>query len=265
MKTIKLFNFAHYGDIFISRNIIINLIKNGYNVNYEHHCNKGILEDIEGCSESSTYNNVVGVFDTWVGQENDSITCSYENHRLLAEKILNHCGIFNLDDEDFLPEIYIDNINNKKIIDDWLLTLEFKKIVIVSNGNTLSGQSHNFSFDDIIDQLSNEYADIHFVMTNNTSISKKNVTYIGNITNIIPDLLLISYLSTLSHVIIGRCSGPYIYCRNKQNLLNSDKTFICFSHKEGEGVWYEKSKAKQVWQPNMGDREIIINTIKENL
>lgn len=265
MNTIKLYNNAHYGDIFISRHIITNLTKNGFNINYEHLCNKGILDDIENCSESSAYDNIIDVFDTWIGQDTDKIICSYENHRLLAEKILNKYNITNLTDEDFLPEIFFNNIKNKEIIDVWLNTINATKLVLISNGRVMSGQSLNFSFDNIIDILSNEYRDIHFIMTNPTNLTKKNVTYIGGITNIIPDLLLIAYLSTFCDVIIGRCSGPYVYCKNKKNLMDENKTFISFSYREGEGIWYSKSKAKQIWQPNMYNDEIIIKTISENI
>jgi len=50
MKIINLFNNAHNGDIFYSRMVINELIKNGFNVNYFHNNLQNLVNDIKNCN-----------------------------------------------------------------------------------------------------------------------------------------------------------------------------------------------------------------------
>ena len=140
----------------------------------------------------------------------------------------------------------------------------YRKTVLISNGFVHSSQSQNFNFENIINHLSNEYNDILFFITENINTNNPNVVFTGDLTNILPDLLHISYISTKSDVIIGRASGPFCFSQIKENLLDINKTFICFSYRYHDGKYYDNQKSKFLWSGDFSF-DNIINTIKTNL
>lgn len=137
--------------------------------------------------------------------------------------------------------------------------------ILISNGNVQSNQSPNFDFVNIIEDLSNEYPDIHFILTDKKDILKKdNVLYTSDIINELFDLNEISYLSTFCQMIIGRSSGPYCFTQVKQNLNNSDKIYIFIGNNYSDGIWYERNLCTKIWI-NQFSLEHIINILKEHI
>ena len=69
---------------------------------------------------------------------------------------------------------------------------------------------------------------------------EKNISYTSDIigTKQEPDLQEISYLSTLVDVIIGKNSGPYVFCETYDNYMDKDKTFVSFNtkHKDYDDI-----------------------------
>jgi hypothetical protein len=263
---INLYNFYHYGDIFYSRTIINPLVKNGFIVNFYHNLNFGILEDIENCNEFPGYQTPNNSINTWLGQSGllDENGCSFVAHKNLAKKILETYDIKNLSEEDFLPEIFYDNLSGKESIDNLLSILNKRKLVLICNGDVGSGQSDNIDFYTLINNLSDKYSEFLFVITTPLNLFKENVVFIGEYTKKLPDLLLIGYLSKFCDIIIGRASGPVCYTHTKENLMNPNKTYISFTVREHEGKWYCRSKANQVWS-NSTDTNNLINIISNEL
>jgi len=273
MKTIKLFNNYHNGDIFYSRLITQNL-KDLFNIEYYHSTELSQFEDFKNIKEynSSSLNfldNFSFIFDTWVGQSNakflkDTLCSFYTGKKILTE-IFNKLNLPIPKDEDLIPYVDYDNLKDIDGVKNMLSNYDnFFKKILISNNKVQSGQSLNFDFDPIIDILSDRYPTHLFLITNPTTIKKNNVIYIKEITGNKFDLLYISFISTKCDIIIGRASGPFCYCHVKENLMNQKKTFISISNNEIEGVWFKESAAKQIWTDNY-DNNNIVNIINDEI
>jgi hypothetical protein len=273
MKTIKLFNHYHNGDIFYSRLITQNL-KDLFNIEYYHPTPLSQFEDFKNVKE---YNNSLLhssdstplVFDTWVGQNNAEFLkdtlCSFYTGKKILINIFNKLGLSIPKDEDLIPYIDYNNLKNIDEVKNKLSNYDgFLRKILISNNNVQSGQSLNFDFDPIINTLSDMYPNYLFLITNPTSIKKENVIHIKDITGNEFDLLYISFISTKCDIIIGRASGPFCYCHVKENLLDKNKTFISLTHNEIEGVWFKESDAKQIWTNNY-DNNHIVNLINNEI
>jgi len=281
-KKIYLFNHFHNGDIFFSR-ILINLLKDYYDITYYHNLNPPLLidldfvEEIRGIPGNLDCNqNYVdqGVVNTWIGQNHMSYIhkidngFSFKNYMVLTEEILSKLDVPFKSVNDMLPYVDFEKLNNtnkiKLLIQE--LTKKYKKLILISNGNVESCQSINFDFTPIISHLSSNNPDVLFILTEKNNIIKDNVIFTCDITNVKPDLLEISFISTFCDLIVGRSSGPYTYSLNKENLLNENKTFISFNHNEIESSLFNKEfvKCKFIWSNNYGE-ESIKNIITENI
>jgi hypothetical protein len=280
-ETINIYNYFHNGDIFYSRMIIQGLIKN-FKINYYHNLLSPLFLDIPEVNEfvgiptdfekNLSFDIKNKKINTWIGQNGFKYLnrvnngCTYENHLSLAKDVLDNFGVEINNIEDYLPEIYHENIPNIENITNKMIELKtiFRKIVLISNGNIHSGQSDNFDFTPTIERLSNEHNDVLFLLCSQTHLSKDNVLHTNSITNFSPDLLHIGYLSKYCDIIIGRASGPYCFAQNKENLLNPEKTFIAFCHNLGEGKFYQNLKSKFVWSNNYYI-DSIYSTIKNEI
>jgi hypothetical protein len=273
MKTIKLFNNYHNGDIFYSRLITQNL-KELFNIEYYHPTALSQFEDFKNIKEynNSSLNyldNPSFIFDTWVGQNNAEFLrdtlCSFYTGKKILINIFNKLNLPIPKDEDLIPYVDYDNLKDIDSVKTKLSNYDsFVKKILISNNNVQSGQSLNFDFDPIINVLSDRYPNYLFLITNPTSINKNNVIHIKEITGNEFDLLYISFISTKCDIIVGRASGPFCYCHVKENLMNQNKTFISITHNEIEGVWFKESEAKQIWTNNY-DNNNIVNIIDNEI
>jgi hypothetical protein len=271
MKSIKLFNNYHNGDIFYSRLITQNL-KDLFDIEYYHSTPLSQFEDFKNIKEFNISTpgfseNTSLSFDTWVGQRNCEFLrgtlCSFYTGKKILINIFNQLGLPIPKDEDLLPYVIYDNLKHIDSVKNKLSNYDnFLSKILISNNNVQSGQSVNFDFDPIINVLSDMFPNHLFLITNPTSIVKNNVVQIKDITGSDFDLLYISFISTKCDIIVGRASGPYCYCHVKENLMNENKTFISLTHHDIEGIWFKESKAKQIWSNNYDNNNIleIINT-----
>jgi hypothetical protein len=90
--------------------------------------------------------------------------------------------------------------------------------------------------DDIIDKVVQQRRDVDFVVTHPLSKTYGNVTYSGDITGAIRDLHQVGILSRYADLIVGRNSGPFIYCTEWQNMMNPKKTFLTFNRYERDSL-----------------------------
>ena len=116
----------------------------------------------------------------------------------------------------------------------------------------------------IVESLSSKNLDCLFLLSKKTNIERKNVVFTDDITGIIPDLLYISQISTHCDVIVGRDSGPYCFTHVKENILNPQKKYICFSGNRDSGKFYSGSKVDFIWSSNY-NVDNIHNTIQNNI
>ena len=116
-------------------------------------------------------------------------------------------------------------------VDLFLKKRQTKKI-LVSNGKPMSKQSFKDNMNHVIMELAREYQDWDFICTEKFITSQSNIVFTDDIIKEkskrienLPewckptcDLNEISYLSQYCKIIIGKNSGPFIYCITKNNL-----------------------------------------------
>ena len=126
----------------------------------------------------------------------------------------------------------------------------FNKIILISTGDVLSGQALNFDFAPIINNLSENFKNILFLTTSKMLDNKDNLIQTGDITEVLPDLLEISYISKFCDIIVGRASGPYCFTQTYENMIDKNKTFISFCNNELEGIFFKECESKKIWSNN---------------
>lgn len=281
MNSINLYNHWHYGDIFLSRMIVRSLSEH-FNIVFHHNLKDGLFDDMTNIKESigipknyliqsTDLSNFI--VNTWIGQRNMFYLksnflegCSFNNYIKLIKDVLNYYDIPLRDPDFYLPRINYEKLKNFSDIKNNFINLtnKFDKTVLISNGDVLSKQSYNFDFSPIIYYLSLKYPNYLFLTTKKNEINNHNIYYTSDLTNKIPDLLYISFFSTMSEVCIGRASGPYTFFMTYDNIMNSNKTIISFNNKKPEGYFYDDIKFNFIWS-NDYSSENIIKTINSAL
>ena len=182
--------------------------------------------------------------------------------------------------EDYLPKINYKLLNTKDI-DSFL---EFRKTrfkVLLCNNEPHSGQSFVSDMTDIINHLAKEFGKVDFYCTNTIKTNADNVFFTNEITNFADrcDLLELSYLSTKVNVIVGKNSGPFVFCETYDNYMDTNKTFISFNKKHPDYQEIHETMSKglnlkciykavpinDVYVLSQKETNFIINTIKEAL
>lgn len=280
---------GHNGDIHYSRNFVKDLISSiPAPAEYQFNCSPKIVKDIKNISfcnfkNMQFYNNEI-VYDesnklllinTWVGSSGakfiqNEIGCSLTANYAKFKEIYSALNLQIKDLINYIPDV-IWNEYDIHFVDTFLKNNIYKKYVLVSNGNVLSGQSSPVNFNKIISRLSDSYNNIGFIFTdNNNKINKSNVFYTSDFIHTDGgDLNEIGYLSTKVDFIIGRGSGPFCFAHNKDNLLNKNKTFLAITNYRTDGLWalpeqLPESQAKQLWT-NKFDSESIYSIISKEI
>jgi len=278
--TISIYNHYHNGDVFYSR-VLIKILSKKFNINYYHNLPPFLLSDldnlneIKGIPEKFPINDTLlneKIINSWIGQQGRIFInfvhygCCFENYLGLCNQICEFYGIDIDNYEDILPSINYIKLPNIELIENKcnIIMSDYEKKVLISNGNVNSGQSLNFDFHNVINTLSTEFSKILFLTTEPINSKNNNVICTDTITEIKPDLLQISYISTKCDIIIGRASGPYCFSQVKENLMDPNKTFISFCDSYHEGKYYDKQNSKFIWSNNYNE-ENIIHIIRQNL
>jgi hypothetical protein len=242
------YNFYHNGDIFVSKGLVNFIINNIQAKEYYYfHCNSSkLIQDIPKIKHIKKLPSNDLEYSGWRIDENtlwcntwynsfnkqEFEGCTIQTLFKVFKRGLKEVINFDLPGEplDYLPDINFDFFNVDYLFN---MILPLRKIILIDNCNVLSGQSHNFDFNPVIDHISNQFSDIVFLVTNKNGddIIKKNVTYCSDVIDERENNLNeISYLSGFCDILIGRNSGPHTFCFRKDNLGNRDKTFVCISH-----------------------------------
>lgn len=286
MKELFLYNHFHNGDIFYSR-VLIEHLKTKYKIFYYHSLRTPLFDDMPEIIEINMLNNPSPItnsfvrdksdfssnkINTWIGQNKFKYLsavnagCSWENYSVLYKDIFSQLDITIEFDSSILPKIYYDKLSLKNKIEEEInkLKRKYKKLIFISNGNVHSGQAPLFDFNPILEILSTQNEDILYLVSQKYQTNRKNIIFTSDITNKIPDLLELGYISTFCDVIVGRASGPYCFSQNEDNLLNKGKKFICFSNTYNEGKYYNDMVSEFVWS-NTKDIGEVENILKTNI
>lgn len=195
--------------------------------------------------------------NTWIGRDSryvlPGIGCTIEENYKMFNEILGAFGHrLTLPVISYIPKIeyaYYNIDNVKRFVNSHI-----SGKVLICNGPVRSAQAHNFDFTPVIINLVTLYRDIEFIITEKIDFSADNLHTTDEVvrSKSVCDLNEVSYLSTFCDVIVGRSSGPFLFCQTYQNWMDLSKVFLSFSYKiTGANIVHKLPVlAKKMWSPD---------------
>jgi hypothetical protein len=272
MSKIVFFNHYHRGDLLTHKEFIRQLQNElpDFTFEYMHFNHPKLTRDLnipvtgapENLDAKTPFYQDEGVLyiNTWIGCFWD-IFCEHGGINMNSlwhqwDKILDTInGHFNTeislraDKESYLPKIDFTKFDVSSI-DEFLKTHTNKKILIC-NGPPKSGQSFSDNMQDFINLAAEESPNIDFICTTKFDTTLNNVLFTDDIIvdNEVEDkrapwedrevnncdLQEISYLSEHCDAIVGKNSGPFVFCETYNNYMNPNKKFLSYNVSWGIG------------------------------
>lgn len=255
MSKIIFFNHFHRGDLHTHKEYVKQIMRDLPDFTFEYlHFNPSKLTKEYGVPLVGTPNTLNNkqkflkvqdtlYINTWVGCDWD-IFCKHgginmdtlqESWGVIFEEINKE---FNVDlkldptKENYLPRIDYSFVD-KQGVDYYIENNPTDGRMLICNNAPNSSQSFASNMEEYIIPLAEENPNVHFICTNNISKQLDNVLYTKDIIGDVEetDLLEISYLSRFCDVIIGKNSGPYVFCETYDNYMDPEKVFISFNTK----------------------------------
>jgi hypothetical protein len=232
-----------------------------------------ILFDIDGLNKISPYRHGVppcniGHLETIINVHPNAyggISSRTTTFDRLYRNFENHYKVLGINIEPkqyYLPWIDFSKCRTQ-LVDNFINGLKNTKHVMVANNMVLSRQSANFDFNPVVSRLATRHKDIDIILTNRTDgiIQLSNVVYFNGIIDGC-DLNEVAYLSKYCMAIIGRSSGPYTFSMIKENLMDANKTFVCFCEGEAVARWYSGMAANVYWS-NKYDVDHVVTLVEK--
>lgn len=184
------------------------------------------------------------------------------------------------------PNDYIPTINYEMFdVSDYDRFLEERsktKKILFSNGPAMSGQSFPDDLSRIISAFALKYPQHDFICTRKFTTQIKNIFFTDDIykereeifsTNSfwndrqskICDLNEISYLSRNCDLIVGKNSGPFVYCMTKENFMKENKYIISFNKDMEDSLGYGIDLECEYVFSNIFEYNSVVETIEEKL
>ena len=272
MSKIVFFNHYHRGDLLTHKEFIRQLQNelSDFTFEYMHFNHPKLTRDLnipvtgapENLDAKTPFYQDEGVLyiNTWIGCFWD-IFCEHGGINMNSlwhqwDKILDTInGHFNTeislraDKESYLPKIDFTKFDVSSI-DEFLKTHTNKKILIC-NGPPKSGQSFSDNMQDFINLAAEESPNIDFICSTKFDTTLNNVLFTDDIIvdNEVEDkrapwedrevnncdLQEISYLSEHCDAIVGKNSGPFVFCETYNNYMNPNKKFLSYNVSWGIG------------------------------
>jgi hypothetical protein len=256
------YNQWHNGDVFSGKGWINHIIKSisNHNYAYAHACNEKVMKDVKAqyfhshnLPDVLKYNhpiklaegdNDVLFINTWVGAYIHEVMLSGEQHanwRSLHKmwgmiidalnKRLN-CNIELSDNPlDYVATTDWSSYDIAKV-ESYVGTNARKHLFC--NGLVRSKQSKIMEMQNIIEKLADMLPEDTFFCTNKFENARNNIYFTGDIFNLENDINEIAYLSTFCDTIIGKNSGPFMFCHVKDNVFDENKRFISLSERPND-------------------------------
>ena len=146
--------------------------------------------------------------------------------------------------EFYLPSIDFSRFNVSSI-DEYLNKNKGRKKILICNGAPKSGQSFSDNMSSFIDEVAETHFDTDFICTEKFDTKIENVLFTDDIIKDTEveekrapwedrevnfcDLQEISYLSEHCDAIVGKNSGPFVFCETKDNYMNKKKKFLSYN------------------------------------
>jgi hypothetical protein len=160
---------------------------------------------------------------------------------------------------------------NKQLVDSFVQKVKpnYRKLVLIPNGQVESGQTPQFNFGDELKPLIDTNQDVCFIFTAKNFQNQNSNVYFVDDQFPIPNLTEIDYLSKDCNVLITRASGPGCIVSTLDNYLDISKTFISFTNNhcisfealssDGEiekMSWGNENTAKMIWSNDFSSENI---------
>ena len=269
-KKIVFFNHYHRGDLHTHKEFI-RQIKNTLSditLEYLHFNHPKLTSDLDipkvgdpnNLDPKSPFYQDEGVLyvNTWIGCHwdlfckhgginMDSLCASW---KIIFDTINSFFGseLVLQEKEFYLPSIDYTKFETTNITKYISSNSEYKKILIC-NGPVKSGQSFDPDMKEQLEVVADRHSKVHFICTQKFNTTKSNILFTDDIIqdNIESDTRApwedrkinscdmpeISYLSTLCNAIVGKNSGPFVFCETKENYMDSSKKFLSFNSSWG--------------------------------
>jgi hypothetical protein len=185
-----------------------------------------------------TVTNTVYI-NTWVGSFQDlpkwGRHANFTTFPHMWKAIYDYLNLPMIGDYDcYHPEILFDRYNTSHA-QEYLSSIGDSPLVVICNNNVLSRQSSMGDMERIIDNISSQFPDHQFLITDRVNVHKSNVQYSEDVLKgIVGNLNQISFITHAADLIIGKNSGPFSYAHTRANMTNPHKTFMCFSKQIAE-------------------------------
>lgn len=269
MNKIIFFNHFHKGDLHTHKEFIRHIQSELPNVEFEYmHNNAEKLTaelNIPLVDSPNELNNKEPFYmdedalyiNSWVGCNWD-VFCKHGGINMLTlyeqwEGIVAQINdVFDTDiklreeKESYLPKI---NYNALSItgVDQYINSTVGARKILICNNVPQSNQSFGSDMREHILPFAEMYPDTHFICTNKFDTDgHSNIKFTADIIGPVEDgdLQEISYLSTYCDVIVGKNSGPFVFCETYDNYMDETKTFVSFNtkHPDYEDVHETMSK-----------------------
>jgi len=283
MNKVVFYNHFGAGDIYESREFVKYWMKcfPTSSFYYAHGKDKEIIKDIPNITsiEVTEIMHSMAMFvidkdtiyiNTWIGRDGryvlPGIGCVVEKLYEMHSDMLSVLGLGTLPNQ---PHDYIPKINFEYYKTDTIdkFVKDREKIVLISNGPVQSCQAENFDLNAVVSLLCDEYKDITFVVTQGVDFEKDNLFTTSDIINKgMFDLNEIAYLGKSCKLIIGRNSGPQVFCQNYDTWMDETKTIMSFTYKRiaSHFVYVNTLPANKVWSPNT-ELQLVFSDIKEQM
>lgn len=273
MRRLILFNHYHRGDLFTHKEFA-RQIKNELSdvqLEYWHFNHPKVNRDL-GITLTGFPNNISNwtkfekqdnsfLVNTWIGIWGEifdrhggvNLLSLTESWTIIFEEINKEFGSnlsVRADIRSYLPRIDYSKFNLKNI-ESFINTNKSKK-VLICNGFPMSNQSFNSDLSAPINLMAFNHKDISFICTRKFNTNYSNIFFTDDIIQDNDvyhfnapwhdrevntcDLNEISYLSTKCDLIIGKNSGPFVFCETYDNLMDRTKRIISFSRGSNESM-----------------------------
>jgi hypothetical protein len=302
LNSIVFFQYFHNGDLFSSKEYVRQITQEVKNVNFEyyHFNHEKVLKDLnipltqlpsalgkngKGMPVLFQNNNTLFI-NTWIEAfKKNQISLPIEsihgiNHyRLRAQwkYIFDILNISYKSDLQLKPiDEYVADIDFSVFNTEKIKNPSTKKKILFSNGEVKSNQSFSGNMENVIIQLAKKFKDWEFYCTSRFNSVESNICFTDDVIpddyNHAPsrvdwsrskcDLNEISYFSQFCDIIVGRNSGPFIFCLTKNNVFDPNKTFITFNKFHDDSLLRDiNHKCEYVWS-NQYSLENILHIIE---
>jgi hypothetical protein len=272
-KKLIFFNRWHNGDVFSAKGYIQDLVRqlpvlvtgieishaqvNPYKTMIDLGINHIPAEEVPSAVEDKFRFGHLGdaiYINTWIGaygrdampdpEEHANYPSLYRMWMMIYDHLDEHFGIKLERTEDMARFIPTSDWIQWQIQGAFVFLGQRQKNVLICNGLVRSTQTNVGLMDDIVGQLAAEYKEHNFICTTRFDTTglphTDNIFFTDDINRACTngDINEIAFLSTRCEVIVGKNSGPFMFCHIKENLFDANRAFVSLSHRASDSYCY---------------------------